>query len=291
MELGKLAVWTMLDQLSAADSAAFARQIEEWGYSALWQPEGFGRNMLVQSSWLLANTSRLIIATGIASIYARDAVAMAGAQHGLAEQSGGRFLLGMGISHAPVVSGMRGHNYGKPVAAMREYLTAMQSHEYQAFPPAEKPPTVIAALGPKMLELAAEITDGAHPYLVTPEHTAEARSILGPDKLLCVEQKVILESDPTTARAAARKQLAVYLGLANYQSSWARLGFDEGDWSGEGSNRLVDAMVAWGSEDVIRDRIRQHWDAGADQVCIQPLAPNGEHAQDLAVLEALRPVA
>ena len=289
MKLGKLAVWTMLDQLSAADSAAFAQRIESWGYSALWQPEGFGRNMLVQSSWLLANTTQLIVATGIANIYARDAIAMVGAQYGLNEQSQDRFLLGMGVSHAPVVSGMRGHLYGKPVAAMREYLIAMRNHHYDAAAPAQRPLTVIAALGPKMLELAAELADGAHPYNVTPEHTAEARAILGPGKLLCVEQKVILETDAATARAAARKQIGVYLGLANYQASWARLGFGESDWSGAGSDRLMDAMFAWGSEDAIRERIQQHLDAGADQVCIQPIAPSGEHAQDLAVLEALAP--
>lgn len=142
------------------------------------------------------------MATGIANIYGRDATAAAGAQYGLAEQSGGRFLLGLGVSHEPAVSGMRGHNYGKPVAAMRDYLTAMRNHQYQAVPPAEKPLTVIAALGPKMLELAAELADGAHPYNVTPEHTAQARGIIGPDKLLCVEQKVILETDAATARAA-----------------------------------------------------------------------------------------
>lgn len=289
MKLDKLGVWTMLDQLSSTESAAFAQKVEQLGYSALWQPEGFGRNMLVQSGWLLANTSNLIVATGIVNVYARDAIAMVGAQYGLAEQSQGRFLLGMGVSHAPAVSGMRGHHYGKPVATMREYLTAMRAHEYQAARPAENPPTVIAALGPKMLELSAELADGAHPYNVTPEHTARARAIIGPDKLLCVEQKVILESDAATARAAGRKQLGIYLTLENYQKNWASLGFHESDWAGTGSDRLIDAMFAWGSEEAIRDRLQQHLDAGADHVCIQPVAPSGEHAQDLAVLEALAP--
>jgi probable F420-dependent oxidoreductase len=245
--------------------------------------------MLVQSSWLLANTSKLIVATGIVNVYARDAIAMAGAQYGLAEQSQGRFLLGMGVSHAPAVSGMRGHHYGRPVATMREYLTAMRAHQYQAAMPSDRPATVIAALGPKMLELSAELADGAHPYNVTPEHTAKARSIIGPDKLLCVEQKVILESDPATARAAGRKQLGLYLVLENYQKNWASLGFDESDWAGSGSDRLIDAMFAWGPEEAIRERIRQHLDAGADQVCVQPVAPTGDHAQDMAVLEALAP--
>jgi len=290
MKLGKLAVWTKLDHFNSAESALFAQRIEQWGYSALWQPEGFGRNILVQSGWLLANTSKLIVATGIVNIYARDATAMVGAQFGLNEQSRGRFLLGMGVSHAPVVSSMRGHDYGKPVATMRKYLTAMRGQQYQAAQPAEKPLTIIAALGPKMLELASELADGAHPYNVTPDYTAEARAIIGSDKLLCVEQKVILEKDATTARAAGRKQIGTYLALVNYQMNWKRLGFDERDWSGRGSDRLIDSMFAWGTEDTIRERIQQHIDAGADQVCIQPIAPSGDHAQDLAVLEALAPV-
>jgi probable F420-dependent oxidoreductase len=165
----------------------------------------------------------------------------------------------------------------------------MAKLQYGGPPPPAPPKTVIAALGPKMLELAAQSADGAHPYNVTPEHTAKSRSIIGPDKLLCVEQKVILELDPATARAAGRKQLAIYLTLENYQKNWASLGFDESDWAGNGSDRLIDAMFAWGSEEAIRDRLQQHLDAGADQVCIQPVAPSGEHAQDLAVLEALAP--
>src|SRR5262245_49315336 len=208
MKLGKLGVWAGLDGMTAADALAFAQRTEKRGFGALWTPESRGRNVLVNAAWLLAGTSTLVVATGIANIYARDAMAMASAQRGLNEQSGNRFLLGLGVSHKPLVSTMRGHAYGKPVPTMRAYLEAMRAAPYQAPTPSETPQTVLAALGPKMLALAAELTQGAHPYCVTPEHTAEARRILGPGKLLCPELMVLLETDPATARAAGRAALA-----------------------------------------------------------------------------------
>ena len=195
MQLGKLGVWASMDVLTAAEGAEFARRVEAWGYSALWLPESRGRNVLVHSSWLLANTTDLIVAPGIANIYARDAMAMANGQRALAEQSGGRFLLGIGVSHPPMVAGLRGHHYGKPVATMRAYLSGMALAPYVAPQPPEKPPTILAALGPRMLALSAELADGAHPYNVPPEHTEEARGILGSGKLLCPEVWVLLESD------------------------------------------------------------------------------------------------
>jgi probable F420-dependent oxidoreductase len=163
MELGKLGVWASLDGMTAADALAFAQRIEKRGYKTLWVPESRGRNVLVNAAWLLAGTSSLVVATGIANIYARDAMAMASAQRGLNEQSGNRFLLGLGVSHRPLVSDMRGHAYGKPVATMRAYLEAMRAAPYQAPPPSEPPQTVLAALGPRMLALAAQMTQGAHP--------------------------------------------------------------------------------------------------------------------------------
>src|SRR5215470_11130886 len=208
MKLGKLGVWASLDGMTAAAALAFAQRVEKRGYAALWTPESRGRNVLVNAAWLLAGTSRLIIATGIANIYARDAVATANAQRGLNEQSGNRFLLGLGVSHRPLVSDMRGHVYARPVPTMRSYLTAMRAAPYQAPPPSQPPVTVLAALGPKMLALAAAMADGAHPYCVTPEHTAEARQILGANKLLCPELMVLLETDPSAARAAARTALS-----------------------------------------------------------------------------------
>ena len=275
MELGKLGVWVGMDGMSAAQAAAFAKRVEEWGYSALWIPESRGRNALVHSSWLLSHTQKLIVATGIANIYARDAMAMANGQRTLAEQSDGRFLLGIGVSHRPMVEGLRGHAYGKPVTTMRTYLQAMREALYQAPEPSEKPVTVVAALGPRMMALSSELADGAHPYNTTPEHTAQARSILGPGKLLCPEVWVVLETDAAKARAAARQALSRYQQLENYVNDWRRQGFGDADLAGGGSDRFIDALVAWGDETAIRARIQQHWDAGADHVCIQPISPQG----------------
>src|SRR6202166_2128407 len=210
MQLGKLGVWAPMDVLSSAEGALFAQRVEAWGYSALWLPESRGRHVMAHSSWLLANTKSLIIAPGIANIYARDPMAMANGQRGLSEQSGGRFLLGIGVSHVPSVEGVRRHTYGRPVATMRGYLEAMRAAPYGAPEPAERPLTILAALGPRMLALSGSHADGAHPYNVTPEHTAEARRIMGPGKLLCPEVWVLLESDPAKARALGRQALANY---------------------------------------------------------------------------------
>jgi len=290
MELGKLGVWAGMDGMSAAQAVAFAQRIEAGGYGALWIPESRGRNALVHSSWLLSHTQRLIVATGIANIYARDAMAMANGQRTLAEQSGGRFLLGVGVSHRPMVEGLRGHTYGKPVTTMRAYLQAMRDAPYQAPEPPEKPLTVVAALGPRMMALSGELADGAHPYNTTPEHTAQARSILGPGKLLCPEVWVVLETDPARAHSAARQALSRYLQLENYVNDWRRQGFGDDDLAGGGSNRFIDSLVAWGDEGAIRARIQQHWDAGADHVCIQPIGPQAsrEPAAD-RVLDLLAP--
>jgi probable F420-dependent oxidoreductase len=262
-----------MDGMSAATAAAFAKRVEDRGYGALWIPEGRGRNALVLSSWLLCHTKRLIVATGIANIYARDPVAMAGGQRTLAEQSDGRFLLGVGVSHRPTVEGVRGHTYGKPVPTMRAYLQAMREAPYGAPQPSARPLTIVAALGPRMMALSSELADGAHPYNTTPEHSAQARTILGPGKLLCPEVWVLLETDRVKARSAARRTLSRYLQLENYVNGWRRQGFGDADLAGGGSDRFLDTMVAWGDEGAIRARIQQHWDAGADHVCIQPISP------------------
>jgi probable F420-dependent oxidoreductase len=240
---------------------------------------------------VLANTTRLNVATGIANIYARDAFSANAALQGLNEQSGGRFMLGLGVSHKPMVTGLRGHDYGKPVPTMRAYLTAIREADYAGPPPRERPRVVIAALGPLMLKLAAEIADGAHPYCVTPEHTAEARRILGPGKLLAPEQMVMLETDPVRARAGARVALAPYIAMENYCANWRRLGFNQSDFADGGSDRLIDANVAWGDEAAIRRRIQAHWDAGADHVCIQSIHPSGERSQlDERIFDVLAPM-
>jgi probable F420-dependent oxidoreductase len=290
VKLGKLGVWASLDGVAAATGLEIAKRVEHLGYAALWMPESRGRNVLVHSAWLLAGTNKLVVASGIANIYARDAMAMANAQRSLNEQSNGRFLLGVGVSHAPTVNTLRGHVYGKPVATMRGYLEAMRTALYAAPPPPEPPLTIIAALGPRMLALAAELADGAHPYNVPPQHTAEARRLLGPNKLLCPEQMVVLETNPSEARLIARAALSRYLQLENYVNNWRRLGFGDNDLGGGGSDRFLDANVAWGDEAAIRARIQEHWDAGADHVCIQPIRmEDSQQILDERVLELLAP--
>ena len=275
MDTGKLGVWYFFDGLSSADTAANAQRIESLAYGTLWIPETVGKSPTVLASWLLANTQTLNLATGIMNIYHREPGVTLQAQKSLAEQSNGRFLLGMGVSHAPMVEGVRGLTYGKPVATMRKYLAAMKASPYMGFAPAAEPPTVIAALGPKMLELAATECAGAHPYFSSPDHTAMARAIMGPDPLLCVEQKVILESDPEKARALAKPVAKIYSSLPNYRNNWLRMGLSEDDIN-HLSDKFIDTTFAWGGPETIQARIREHMDAGASHVCIQPVNPNGK---------------
>ncbi|MEM9620878.1 MAG: TIGR03620 family F420-dependent LLM class oxidoreductase [Pseudomonadota bacterium] len=275
MDTGKLGVWYFFDGVSSATAAEAAQRIEKLGYGTLWIPETVGRNPMVLASWLLANTKTLNLATGIVNIYHREPGVTVAAQKSLAEQSDGRFLLGMGVSHKPLVEGVRGLEYGPPVATMRSYLEKMQASIYQGLPPAEEPATVIAALGPKMLELAATACAGAHPYFTTPEHTHMARGILGPEPMLCVEQKVILETDPAKARELAKPVAKIYNRLPNYRNNWLRMGLSEDDVDNL-SDKFIDATFAWGTVEDIKARIAEHMDAGASHVCVQPVNPNGQ---------------
>jgi probable F420-dependent oxidoreductase len=237
----------------------------------------------------MANTEKLNLATGIVNIYNREPGVTVAAQKTLAEQSGGRFALAIGVSHKPLVEGVRGLEYGPPLATMRTYLERMATAPYNGLPPAETPPTLIAALGPKMLELAKTNTDGAHPYFTSPVHTKMARDILGEGPLLCVEQKVILETDTAKARELARPVSSIYNKLPNYRNNWLRMGLNETDIDNL-SDKFIDATFAYGDADAIKERIAEHMDAGADHVCIQPVNPNGVFG-DLhwECLEALAP--
>ena len=284
-----LGVWSWLDALSSREAIGFANRLESWGYSALWVPEAVGRDPFALLGHLAGATESLILATGIAGIYSRDAMTMRAAQQTVGEMAPGRFILGLGVSHAPMVTGVRGHEYRPPVTAMREYLETMEKATYVGPAPSVEVPIVLAALRPRMLGLAADRASGAHPYFVTPDHTRNARKILGPDAMLCPEQKVLLESDSETARRVARAAMQIYLGLPDYRNSLLTQGFDESDFEKGGSDRLVDGIVAWGDEEVIADRIQAHRDAGADHVCIQPLRPDGGPGPDERVLEALAP--
>jgi probable F420-dependent oxidoreductase len=264
-------LWTMtLDAKDPGESADIASEIESMGFSALWIPEAYGRESFTNSSLLLANTTSLVIATGIANIWARDAVASANAAKTLTAAYDHRFVLGLGVSHEPLVKGMRGHAYETPYTAMREYLLAMDQSSMFASEGSMRSARVIAALGPKMLELAATLTDGAHPYLVTPTHTAQARSILG-DKFLGVEQAVVLSQDREESLRRAHDHLEFYTGLPNYRNSWLRQGFTDDDLVRGGSERLCDALVVQGDEASVLARVREHFDAGADHVCLQVL--------------------
>ena len=271
-QLGKLGVWHPIDRLDGGEIKRFLRTVEDLGYSALWYPEAVGYESLSIASFMLANTTSLIIGSSIASIYARDAFT---ARRGLRTLSGlydDRFILGLGVSHAPMVEGVRGHLYEKPVPAMRRYLEGV----YEKPANAAEWPVVIAALGPLMLKLAAERAAGAVPYNVTPEHTRAARAALGPDKILAVEQKVCLVTDPAAARVIARRELRRYMTLTNYRNNWLRIGFTEEDLADGGSDRFIDAMVLWGDPDTVSRGLRAHLEAGANQICIQPVHAEGD---------------
>jgi len=283
-EIGKLGVWFFPDALSGAAVSELARGVERLGYDVLWYPEGIGYESFSFAGFALAETEKLKLASGIANIYARDAVTAIAGHDSLNAYYGDRFILGLGVSHIPLVEGFRGHNYGKPVATMRTYLDQIEAAELSI--PVPERNIVLAALGPNMLALSRDRTSGAHPYLVTPEHTARARKILGPDKWLCVEQKVCL-ADPAQARNVAASVLSIYIDWPNYRNNWLSLGFSEEDIDGGGSDRFLDAMVASGSVDDIRAALQAHFDAGANHVCVQPLHPEGNGQIDWDALEAV----
>jgi len=288
LDVGRIGIWFHTDGLPAAEAAALVQRIEALGYGTFWFGEGFGRDPLVHAAFLLSRTTKLVIATGIASIYSRDPVAMLGGAHALAEQSDGRFLLGLGVSFAPLVE-PRGHVWGPPVASMRDYLARMEAAHYGGVAPKAPAPIVLAALGPRMLALAAEQTQGAYPCNVTPEWTAAARRQLGSEAWLCIDQKVVLETQPTRAREIARDGLSIYLQAPHQRRNWLRMGFSEADFQNGASDRLVDALVAWGDEATIARRIQAHFDAGATHVAIQPVEPAGAHRPSERVLEAFAP--
>ena len=284
-EIGRLGVWYFPDALSTPEIVELAHGAERLGYDTLWYPEAVGFETFGFGGFILSETDRLRAASGIANIYARDAVAAMAGHNTLNKVYGDRYILGLGVSHIPMVEGFRGHTYGKPVTTMRAYLDAMEAAEL-GVTVAERN-IVLAALGPNMLALARDRTKGAHPYLVTPEHTARAREILGPDAWLCVEQKVCLTTDAAEAREIAANVLSLYLPWPNYRNNWLSLGFTEEELSGRGSDRFLDAMVAFGSAADVRARLQAHFDAGANHVCVQPLNPDGGGKVDWSALEAV----
>jgi len=259
VHLGRIGVWSGEIRFAGPEAGvAAAKALEDFGWSSLWMPGGFDDRVLADIDRMLSATRTMTFATGILNIWKYQPAQVADWWRSQAPERQARVLIGLGVSHAPVI----GDAYKRPVETMRAYVQDL----LDAGVPREH--LCVAALGPKMLELSAELTAGAHPYLVPPEHTAIARKTLGPDALLAPEQGVVMESDPARARELARQALATYLALPNYLNSWRRLGFSEEDISGV-SDRLVDALFAWGDVEAIRDRLQAHFDAGADHVCLQ----------------------
>lgn len=282
LELGPVGLWTFhLDLLPVPRAQEVVAELDGLGYGAVWIPEAMGRDPLVHAALLLQASERIVVATGIANIWNRTAMAMSAAQRTLTSAFPDRFLLGLGVSHGPMVEGFLGERYERPLTKMRDYLDATDRAPFMADAPAAARTRVLAALGPKMLRLAAENAAGAHPYFVPVEHTAMARQTLGSGPLLCVEQAAVLHTDPEQARAAARAHMALYLTLPNYTNNLRRLGFGDDDFDDGGSDRLVDALVAWGDVDAVAERVRAHHQAGADHVCVQVLGTTREDARRL----------
>ena len=272
MELGRVGLWTFqLDLQPMAQAQAAMAELESLGFGTVWVPEAVGREPFANASLLLAGGSTIKVATGIASIHARTAMTMQAGWKTVSEAYPGRFLLGLGVSHQPMVEGVHGHAYDKPYSTMVSYLDAMDRGMYFAAAPTEAPQRVLAALGPKMLRLSAERGVGAHPYFVPVEHTPVAREALGPDALLAPEQAVVLETDPAVARQIARTHMATYLRLPNYTNNLKRLGWTDDDIADGGTDALVDAIVAWGTLEQVVERVRTHLAAGANHVAIQLL--------------------
>jgi len=273
IDIGRVGLWTFqLDAHPTARTQEVAAELDEMGWPCLWRPETAGRDALVSSAHLLEATTNMKVATGIAQIHARHPLTQMNAARTLHESSGGRFLLGLGVSHAPMIERVRKLDYSKPYSEMVEYLAAMAEAPFQAVGGDGDPPVVLAALGPKMLQLAATAANGAHPYFSPVEHTAFARETMGADALLAPEQMVVVDDDRARATETAKAHMTRYLQLPNYTNNLKRFGFTDDDIA-DCSERLIDAIVVRGSVDDVVARVGEHHAAGADHVCIQVLTP------------------
>lgn len=288
MNLSTLGVFCFLDPLPGSALGPFARTVERLGYGTLWFTEGVGRESLSLAAHLLNQTQTLIVGTGIAVAFSREPIAAANAARALNELFPARFILGLGVSNA-AANDRRGVRYEGPVQFMRGYLDRMRAAPYMAPRPPADPPVVLGSLLPRMLGLAAAETAGVLTYFTPPEKTAHVRAAIGPDKWLCAEQAVLLESDPMRARAAAREYMGFYLRIPHYLKMLGALGYTAADFANGASDRLVDAVVAWGPPEAVRARIAAHYAAGATHVCILPLRADGGHAPDERALEVLAP--
>jgi probable F420-dependent oxidoreductase len=295
VDLGRLGAWGHLDSLSIDAARAYARRVDELGYGTLWVPETVGREPFTLLGLLAAETTEILLGTSIVGIWGHDAQTTRMAAQTLHEATGGRFVLGLGVSHPHLAEKLRGHTFDRPLTRMREYLAAYRAAIYRGPTAAEaaEPLILIAALRERMLALAATDAEGAFPYLVTPERLAWTRGVLdeaavGRERqpILAVTMPAVLQADPDSARTAARAYLAPYLRTPAYQASWHEQGFTEADWDKPGSDRFVDAMVVQGDVDALRTRIAELVAAGADHVAVIPLGPDGT-TEHLSTLEAL----
>jgi probable F420-dependent oxidoreductase len=284
MKLGRLGAWYGTDKLTGPTQIReFVRTVEKLGYDVLWYPESRGNESFSVAGFMLSCTSKLKIGSSIASIYARDAFTSRRGMLTLNQLYGERFILGLGVSHPPMVEDLRGHVYEKPIPAMRNYLNGIVKGEAAA----ADWPICVAALGPLMMKLSGEMTRGAIPYNTNPRHTAEAAKILGPGKWLAIEQKVTLETDPAKARGLGRKELARYMTLDNYRNNFLRIGFTEADLGNGGSADFIDQMCLWGTAEQVKAKLREHFAAGATHVAIQPVHDDGDIAARDRILTAL----
>jgi probable F420-dependent oxidoreductase len=288
MDLSKLGIITFLDALSGKETGQLARKVEQLGYSVLWAPDAMGREVFSLSSYLLNQTERLVVGTGVVIVYAYEPIAIANAGRTLGELFADRFILGLGVSNRGA-NDRRGIAYEKPVSFVREYLAKMKAAPYNAPAPQHEPPIVLSGMMPKMLQLAAAETQGTLTYFTTTEQVASIRQTLGPNPWLCAIQAVLLETEATKARALARRYMQTYLAIDHYVQRLRGLGYGDADLANGGSDRLVDAIVAWGSEDQLRARIADQFRVGATHVSILPLNPRSEPRPDERVIEALAP--
>jgi probable F420-dependent oxidoreductase len=284
---GNLGVIAMTESMDSAALTVFALKLEELGYESLWLPELFGREPVATAAYLLAQTTQLKVATGIVNVYVRDACAMAQTRQTLAELSAGRFILGLGVSN-PGLNETRGHVWQMPLPKMKSYLAAMTEAVIDSPSPEKPAPLYIAAHGPKLQKLGANQTDGIITYLMPPVHTQASRKHIGENTELSVVSPFILETDPATARAKARKALQYYMALDYYHREWSQLGFDENDFADGGSDRLIDTLVGWGDEEALKERLNAYYTAGADRVIAMPFDTVSSDGQDsLSVLSPL----
>ena len=291
LDLGQTGVWGHLDSLPIDEARAYARRVDELGFGTLWVPETVGRHPFTLLGLMAAETSSMVLGTSIVGIWGHDAQSTRMAALTLSEATEGRFVLGLGVSHPHLAGKLRGHQFERPLTRMREFLAAYRAAVWRGPAVEVEPPVLLAALRDRMTTLAATDADGAFPYLVTPERVAYLRAVLDAARsdarpTLAVTCPSVLETDAGAARAAARAYLAPYLRTPAYQAGWELQGFDASDWEKPGSDRLVDAMVAWGDADAIRARVSALVDAGADHVAIIPLSSDGV-SEHLPVLEAL----